>query len=60
MKRCFRLRGNLGSGGTQTCNPAIHFRKYCKTPKYSDTRKIAVINLKYGQCGSAIDSNASK
>ena len=60
MKRCFRLRKNLGSSETRTCNPAIHSRKCCKTPKYSDTRKIALINLKFGQCGSIIDSNASK
>ena len=30
-------------------------RKYRKTPKNSDTRKIAVIILKFEKCGSTIE-----
>ena len=28
---------------------------YCKIPKYSDTRKIAVIILKFEHCGSTLE-----
>ena len=29
--------------------------KFTKIPKYSDTRKIAVIILKFAQCGSTVE-----
>ena len=31
------------------------FQYYCKVPKYLDSRKIAVIILKFEQCGSTME-----
>ena len=39
-------------GGTGTTSFVTLYRK---TPKYSDPRKMAVIILKFEQCGSTID-----
>ena len=29
--------------------------EYCKIPKYSDTRKVVIIILKFEHCGSTIE-----
>ena len=37
------------------CNPTSRLHDYCKTPKNSDTKKLAVIILKFEQCGFTIE-----
>ena len=45
--------------GRLTYHPSLHvsleWSEYCKTPKFSDTQKIAVIILKFEQCSSTIE-----
>ena len=43
------------------CWPSyMTMQSYCKIPKYSDNRKIAVIILKFEQCGSTIEKWVQK
>ena len=43
-----------------TVRRCIYLSIYRKIPKYSDTRIIAVIILKFEQCGSTIESWVQK
>ena len=58
-KRAFNHVGSMNRHAKEQHNFDTSTGKYCeysKIPKNSDTRKIAVIVLKFKQCGSTIES----